>query len=175
MFYTSNQTNYITKEGFFFFNTKKERALMVDAIPFAMPSSLGFSIWVKVAKVLTCLVIQPCVCGLPARAPVYVFACFEPRLPPISLFTQYCWMPLSLSLGPSIIPWTRLLGTNLVFFPFPCSPPVISLCLHLNRVTPKPPSQQQIVVSLYSEYCALLSPRFTLLSDECRRVLGSAA
>lgn len=75
---------------------------MVDAIPFAMPPSLGFSIGVKVAEVLTCLAIQPCVCGLPARAPVYVFACFEPRSPPpfpLSLFTLYCWMPLSLS-GP---------------------------------------------------------------------------
>lgn len=64
----------------------------------------------------------------------FVFACFEPPL-----FTQCCSIPLSL--GPSIAPWTRLLGTNLVFL----SPPVISLCLHLNRVTPKntkPPSHQ---------------------------------
>lgn len=64
----------------------------------------------------------------------FVFACFEPPL-----FTQCCSIPLSL--GPSIVPWTRLLGTNLVFL----SPPVISLCLHLNRVTPKntkPPSHQ---------------------------------
>lgn len=157
-------------------NTKEEKALKVDAIPFAMPSSLGFSIGVKVAEVLTCLVIQPCVCGLPARAPVYVFACFEPRSPPsLYLFSHSTAGCLSLSLGPSIIPRTRLLGTNLVFLSFPCSPPVMSLCLHLNRITPKPPSQQQNAVSLYSEYCALLSPRFTLLSEECRRVLGSAA
>lgn len=64
----------------------------------------------------------------------FMFACFEPPL-----FTQCCSIPLSL--GPSIVPWTRLLGTNLVFL----SPPVISLCLHLNRVTPKntkPPSHQ---------------------------------
>lgn len=151
---------------------------MVDAIPFAMPPSLGFSIGVKVAEVLTCLAIQPCVCGLPARAPVYVFACFEPRSPPpfpLSLFTLYCWMPLSLS-GPLHHSQNQTSRNEPCFsLSFPCSPPVISLCLHLNRVTPKPPSQQQIAVSLYSEYCALLSPQFTLLSEECRRVLGSAA
>ena len=121
MFYTSNQTNYITKEGFFF-NTKKERALMVDAIPFAMPSSLGFSIGVKVAKVLTCLVIQPCVCGLPARAPVYVFACFEPLLPP-SLFSHSTAGCLSLSLsGPLHHSLNQTSRNKPCFFPFPLLP-----------------------------------------------------
>lgn len=85
-------------------NTKEEKALMVDAIPFAMPPSLGFSIGVKVAEVLTCLAIQPCVCGLPARAPVYVFACFEPRSPPlpsISFHTVLLNASLSLWAPPS--------------------------------------------------------------------------
>lgn len=72
--------------------------------------------------------------GLPARAPVRVCLFWTPPFHTVLLDS-------SLSLGPSIVPWTRLLGTNLVFL----SPPVISLCLHLNRVTPKntkPPSHQ---------------------------------
>lgn len=150
---------------------------MVDAIPFAMPPSLGFSIGVKVAEVLhvqqssrVCVVFQhvlQCMCLL----------VLNPGPPPfpLSLFTLYCWMPLSLS-GPLHHSQNQTSRNEPCFsLSFPCSPPVISLCLHLNRVTPKPPSQQQIAVSLYSEYCALLSPQFTLLSEECRRVLGSAA
>lgn len=82
----------------------------------------------------------------------FVFACFEPPL-----FTQCCSIPLSL--GPSIVPWTRLLGTNLVFLSPPLSAsaciwtvsPQKTLNLHLTRRV------QQIAVSLYSEYRALLS------------------
>lgn len=101
---------------------------------------------------------------------------FNPSIPHPPFFSHSAAECLSLSLGPSIILWTRLLGTNLVFSPHSAPPPpspVISPCLHLNPVplkNTKPPSHHTGTTNCRIPLQWISCPTFPfpLLSEECR-------